>query len=275
MANVWHSSNMASRTDRFTLSKATEILHTRLEKQLPAVLRLSTPDLVTVRDFVHEVEACVDLLNGQAGVADAETAALLRGSVLQSSFPALLLLRQEETRAAAAFLVEQWRRTADALGESIHLPAGGGSGSEVREHGTPYRASLTLEQELLTLYNTVVFEALLAAEGQGRGRDILRRLMVQLALSYDQLGRAFGVSGETVRRWERGSHEIPAERMAVLAETEAALRRLVTIFKPERLPQVLRRKAALFGEESGLDWIFRGRMAEVAERYEAALAYQA
>lgn len=255
-----------------------DLLTARLEKHLPAIARLSTPDLATVRDFVHEVEACVDLLNGEAGVIDADTAALLRGSILQSSFPALLLLRQEETRAAAAFLIDQWRRTAEALGESVHLPSGediAGMGREVREHGTPYRASLDLERELLTLYNTVVFEVLLAAEGLGRGRDILRRLMAQLALSYDQLGRAFGVSGETIRRWERGSHEIPADRMAVLVETEAALRRLVSLFKPERLPHVLRRKAALFGEESGLDWIFRGRMAEVAERYEAALAYQA
>lgn len=263
---------MATLTDSLTLA-----LQARLEKHQPAVSRLSPPDLATLRDFVHEVEACVNLLNGEAGIADEDTAALLRGSVLQSSFPALLLLRQEETWAAAAFLVDQWQRTADALGESIHLPAGGGigGGREVRERGTPYRASADLEWELLTLYNTVVFEALLAADGLGRGRDILRRLMAQLALSYDQLGRAFGVSGETIRRWERGSHEIPADRMAVLVETEAALRRLVTLFKPERLPQVLRRKAALFGEESGLDWIFRGRMAEVAERYEAALAYQA
>lgn len=252
-----------------------DLLTARLEKHLPAILLLSSPDLATVRDFVHEMEACVDLLNGEAGVVDADTAALLRGSVLQSSFPALLLLRQEETRAAAAFLIDQWRRTAEALGESIHHPASGVSGGEVRESGTPYRASLEVERELLTLYNTVVFEVLLAAEGLGRGRDILRRLMAQLALSYDQLGRAFGVSGETIRRWERGSHEIPADRMAVLVETEAALRRLVSLFKPERLPHVLRRKAALFGEESGLDWIFRGRMAEVAERYEAALAYQA
>jgi len=257
------------------MANMTDLLTARLEKHLPAILRLSAPDLSTIRDFVHEVEDCVDLLNGEAGVADAETAALLRGSVLQSSFPALVLLRQEAPGAAAAFLVEQWRRTAEALGESIHHPAGGVSGGEVRESGTPYRASLDVERELLTLYNTVVFEALLATEGQGRGRDILRRLMAQLALSYDQLGRAFSVSGETIRRWERGSHEIPADRMAALTETEAALRRLVTLFKPERLPQVLRRKAALFGEESGLDWIFRGRMSEVAERYEATLAYQA
>lgn len=274
MAKVWHNEAMDITTEPLTLEQAIETVRVRLAKQLPAVGRLSSPDLSIVRDFVHEVEACVDFLNRAAGVAEEDGAALLRSSVIQSSFPALLLLRQEETRAAAAFLVEAWRRTAEALGESIYLPATGGSGLEVREPGTPYRASLDLERELLTLYNTVVFEVLLAAEGMGRGRDILRRLMAQLSLSYDQLGRAFGVSGETIRRWERGSHDIPADRMTTLVEAEAALRRLLNIFKPERLPHVLRRKATLFGDESGLDLIFRGRMAEVADRYEVALAYQ-
>ena len=98
--------------------------------------------------------------------------------------------------------------------------------------------------------------------------------MAQLALSYDQLGHAFGVSGETLRRWERGSHEIPADRMASLTEADGVLKRLLAIFKPERLAHVLRRKAALFGDESALDWILRGRIAEVADRYDAAFAYQ-
>lgn len=261
-------------TQFLTLEQAIETVHARLATQLPTIGGSSSPDMSMVRDFVHEVGACADFLNQAAGVTEEDVAALLRSSVIQGSFPALLLLRQEEIRAAAAFLVEAWRRTAEALGEPILLPATGGDGLEVRESKTPYRASLDLERELLTLYNTVVFEVLLSAEGMGRGRDILRRLMAQLSLSYDQLGRAFGVSGETIRRWERGSHDIPADRMTTLVETEAALRRLLNIFKPERLPHVLRRKAALFGDESGLDLIFRGRMAEVADRYEVALAYQ-
>ena len=36
-----------------------------------------------------------------------------------------------------------------------------------------------------------------------------RRPMTHLALSYDHLGRALNISGETVRRWERGTHPIP------------------------------------------------------------------
>jgi transcriptional regulator with XRE-family HTH domain len=259
--------------DSLSLKQAFETIQSRLEQQVPVLQRLTSPDLGAIRDFVQEVGACVDLLNTAAGVKE-EPAALLRNSVISSSFPALLMLRREEPRAALSFLIEEWRRTADTLGEALILPTLESSGSEVRERRIPYGLSMEMERELLTLYNTAVFEMLLTTENQGRGRDVLRRLMTQLSLSYDQLGRAFGVSGETIRRWERGSHEIPADRMAVLVEAEAALRRLVTIFRPERLAQVLRRKTGLFGDESGLDWIFRGRMTDVADRYEMALSYQ-
>jgi len=49
---------------------------------------------------------------------------------------------------------------------------------------------------------------------------------------------------------------------------------MLEIFRPERLFQVVRRKADLFDGESALEWILRGRVAEVADRYELALSYQ-
>ena len=60
-----------------------------------------------------------------------------------------------------------------------------------------------------------------------------------------------------------------------LQAASAALSRLPAIFPPERLPQVIRREAELFDGKPAVDWIVRGRIADVAERYESALAYQA
>ena len=141
------------------------------------------------------------------------------------------------------------------------------------ERATPLEAAEA--RELLATLNTVVFELLRDSESQVRGREILRRLMGLLSLSFDESGRLLGVSGETVRRWERGSHRVPDERMAQLEQAGAALERLVEIFRPERLARILRRAADLFRGETALDWILRGRISEVADRYEAALTYQA
>jgi hypothetical protein len=251
--------------------KTFETVLTRLEQQRAVLWQRGLPDFGAVRDFVHELDSCVALLNREAGVP-ADLDMLLRNTVVHSSFPILLLLEQD-TPAALTFLVGEWRRTAEMLGALESGQDWTSFPSEVRERGALYLVP-ERELELLTLYNTAVFELLRSTENQGRGREILRNLMAQLALSYDQLGRAFSISGETVRRWERGSNEIPADRMAVLVEADAARKRLLTLFKPERISHVLRRKAGLFGDESALDWIYRGRIAEVADRYEMALAYQ-
>lgn len=106
------------------------------------------------------------------------------------------------------------------------------------------------------------------------GREAIERLMDCLRLSQDQLGRLLGVTGETVRRWKAGATGIPLSRVAELTAAEAALNRLLRIFRPERLPLVIRRKADVFGGEAALAWILDGRIAEVADRYELSLAYQ-
>ncbi|MBM3745870.1 MAG: hypothetical protein FJW34_08735 [Acidobacteria bacterium] len=118
-------------------------------------------------------------------------------------------------------------------------------------------------------------DTVVAKDGVSVGRVAIERLMRGLSLSQDQLGRISGVSGETVRRWMTGATGIPLSRVAELTAAEAALNRLLRIFRPERLPLAIRRNAELFGGKRALDWILDGRIAEVADRYEAALAYQA
>jgi transcriptional regulator with XRE-family HTH domain len=117
-------------------------------------------------------------------------------------------------------------------------------------------------------------ETVVAETGVSVGRLVIERLMGGLSLSQDQLGRMLGVSGETVRRWKTGATGIPLSQVAELTAAESALDRLLRIFRPERLPLAIRRRAELFGGRRALDWILDGRIAEVADRYEAGLAYQ-
>ena len=43
------------------------------------------------------------------------------------------------------------------------------------------------------------------------------------------------------------------------------------MFRPRRLPEVIRRPAALFDAEPVLEWIERGRIIEVVQRYDRAV----
>jgi transcriptional regulator with XRE-family HTH domain len=250
-------------------------LRHRLETVAAGLAGPDLPDPGRVREVVEELDRCVSELSEAAKVAP-ERAALVRFAVLQAAFPALLSYRHGDPNLAWHLLTSEWERVLYTLGK----PDWGGA-TEIREGSGSYYGPLlelpdpAADQELLVLFNLAVFEVLRAASIQGQGRQEARHLMSRLALSYDQLGRAFGVSGETVRRWERGSHPIPDERLADLAAAGAALGRLEAMFRPERLSQVVRKKAGLFEGESALDWILRGRIAAAAGRYETALVYQA
>jgi transcriptional regulator with XRE-family HTH domain len=260
-----------SRGESTRMGLALSAVGSRLEARGRKLRRSAALDLGMVREFVRLLDQCFGELNRAAGIED-EQDALIRRSALQGSFPVLVFQRSGEGEFAASFLVETWRRTAETFGALLPLDWP----QEVAEAATPYCAfePAPVTQELLPMFQIAVFELFRDASSQAHGREILRRLMVLLGLSYDQLGRAFSVSGETVRRWERGSHPIPDERLPDLAQADAALSRLLEIFRAERLLQGVRRKAELFEGETALDWILRGRIGDVAGRYETALAYQ-
>ncbi len=249
-------------------------LRSRLELGPGAVHRLSESDPAAIREFVRLLDRCLSDLHRSAGL-EGDRSALVRQSVLQAAFPVLVYCRRRLPYLAADHLIRLWLQVTEAFGV---LGAALSLAQSVSE-GAPRTAALGDEvgdeNELLIAFHTAVLEVLLASQAGVRGREILRRLMAQLGLSFDQLGRMFRVSGETVRRWERGSHPIPDRRLAALAEADGALARLGEIFRPERLRQALRRDAELFDGESALDWILRGRISKAAARYETALCYQA
>lgn len=253
-------------------------LKARLEERAKRLQELEVPELGALREFVQALDLTYrDLLyrRGLSGLAED----LVRQSALQGSSPALLLYRSGRTEAAWNFIVTSCEQISQAFG-ARRPPYSSGNNMQTLVRSTPFRslkdmaAHLEREREFLAAFNNVIFEHVRLTAGQAFGREIVRRLMTHLALSYDQLGRALNISGETVRRWERGTHPIPEDRMAELIRADAALARLLEIFQPERLPQVLRRKADLFQGDAALDLILRGRLGDVADRYEVALAYQ-
>lgn len=264
MPIMWHNLAMTP------LDSIETPLRLRLEEHARKLRKLDGPERGPLRDFVLLLDGIVAELDQAVGLEEKEDA-LVRHCVLQGAFPIFLFARKLKVDAAWSYLMDIWERLARTFGIADKLFWR----SVVADSSTSYLSfNLPLEREFLVAFQAVVFEILRESENQARGRTGVRRLLAHLGLSYDQLGRAFNVSGETVRRWERGSHPIPDERLADLSSADSALGRLLVIFQPERLPQALRRKAELFGGETALDWILRGRMGEVADRYETALVYQ-
>ncbi len=106
-----------------------------------------------------------------------------------------------------------------------------------------------------------------------RACSIFERLQSGLDISFEDVATMFGATGEEARGWRDGSEEIPEITFARMIAAENALDRLAQVFRPERLPQVIRRRAPVFENERALDWILDGRIAEVAQRYDEGLAF--
>jgi len=276
---MWHNAPMAARTDSsrprlLSHEEALGVLQGHLGEAEALLTRLHPPTLGAVRRLAEGLAAGVSSLNERAGLAEPHAGAVLRWAL---SDPSLAVLVGEGRSAlAAAELAERWRSAA--------VRVAGAGGDEVAEPAALYAAGpppagsrLAPEDlaELVAAWPLAVAELVLTEGAQARGRAALRRLMVHLGLSQNDLGRMLGTTGETVRRWEARAVRMPEERVAELTAAEGALARLLALLKPEHLREAVRRKAGLFDGERALDWILRGRLAEVANRYEVALAYQA
>lgn len=262
-----------SRDERDAAPRLLEQLRERALLRLTPItsqLRQEPPRLDAVRALVSCLYECVDDVNRTAGLP-AHVRFVVSGSVLHSAFPVFLHYRRGYPDRAPDTLCRIWADQAAVFGvldTSSRMQAWLKSSNEPIE--------LTDEDcESLSIFHVAVGQCLRRADRTDEARRILRRLMTSLDLSQDEVGRMFGVAGETVRRWEHGSTPVPAKRLAALTSAEAALDQLAELFQPERLPLVIRRSAQLFDGESALDWILRGRIQEVADRYDRVLSYQA
>jgi transcriptional regulator with XRE-family HTH domain len=246
---------------RVAVRKAEQALEHRLASHRKLVPLLALGSAEGVRAFVVEVSNFFTDLGVKAGLPP-EQAPVITGAVVYDAFPSLLCYRRGERHVASRLLIARWRAY---LGQSV-------SPRDLRVS----RCRPTSEDDILLRVFVATVSGLLVEQAKtARGRAILARLGGALGLSHDDLGQMLGVSGETVRRWAHGKITVPEQQLAKLDSTDAALTRLQALFRPERLPEAVRRPAELFHGERAIDWIQRGRIAEVADRYEMALSYQA
>lgn len=112
------------------------------------------------------------------------------------------------------------------------------------------------------------------AKGATHAQAALRDLINGLGLSQAEAGEMLGVSTDTIKRWESDSADIPMEKQSAIVAAEASLQELHSLLRRERLPAAVRRPADLFAGECAIQWILRGRIAEVVDRYEEVLRYQ-
>jgi serine/threonine-protein kinase len=102
----------------------------------------------------------------------------------------------------------------------------------------------------------------------------LQRLSTHLSISDQDLARLLHASTETIVNWKSGENAMPIKMETRVMAADTALGRMLAIFRPERLPDVIRQKVELFQGRSALDLILDGRIEEVADLYDAAFAYQ-
>lgn len=248
------------------------LTRTRVERDLERTLAdredvknlLQQGSFSGIRKFAHLIYTCLEKLNAEAGLTGSG-AIVITSTALQSSLPSMLLFREGEVRAASHAVATLYLTLSTGEpAEPVRIP---------QKFLTKWKNERELD-DLVQMFPMAVFEETTAARKESSGKQILRRLMTCLDLSFDDIGRMLDVSGETIRRWERGVSRIPSETLANLEVADAALTRLIRLFLPQRLPEAVRRKADLFDGSRALDWILRGRITEVADRYEQTFTYQ-
>jgi transcriptional regulator with XRE-family HTH domain len=89
-----------------------------------------------------------------------------------------------------------------------------------------------------------------------RIRTPLDRISSVLGVSRTELARLFGVRRQAIEQWE--SRGVPGERQEKLATLNAVVDLLTAKLKPDRIPGVVRRPAAAYGDRSILDAIAAG-----------------
>jgi transcriptional regulator with XRE-family HTH domain len=228
-------------------------------------------DITIAREFLSAVEDCVRGFNIVA-ILDGEIASGIRCAVLQSGFPALLWCRRGNGAAGFDWIARMWELHASAFG--VPRAVAGVRNPDAQQLEKAVLPGAGVEEEM-AIYNAAVSELLAQRGREARIRQALRRLRTHLGMDYDEAGRMLGMPHEMVRRWESGEVEVPDSERAAIFGADAALTELLEIYRPERLPEVIRRPARLFDGQRALDWILAGRIQGVAERYRRTFLYQA
>ena len=233
------------------------------------------PNLAAARACVDWMILAILHLNRSIGF-EAQASIWVRDLVLSSASQAAVFWRHGWSDEARVSLLHSWidqslvfetswKHLYELRNRLIHDQF---SPAAIRLQGSD------LDREFLLVFSVAVAEKLSADQAESQARQAIRQLLARMELSVADLGRLLGVSADVVDQWESAQVMMPADARAIVTRANSALSRLLAIFRPERLPQVIRQKVALFRGESAYDWILQGRIQEVADLYEVAFAYQ-
>jgi len=233
------------------------------------------PNLAAARACVDWMILAILHLNQRIGF-EAQTSVLVHDLVLASASQAAVFWLHGWSEQARKSLLHSW------IDQSLAFEPSWKHLYEFRNRLVHAQFSPTatrlqgsdLDREFLLVFTVAVAEKLRTDQAESQARQAIRQLLARLELSNEDLGHLLGVSVEIVDQWESGRSSIPADTRAVLARADSAVVRLLTIFRPERLPQVIRQNVELFRGQSAYQWILQGRIQEVADLYEVAFAYQ-
>ncbi len=222
------------------------------------------PDLDSLRPIVKAVGERIAELNRSAEIPE-PVASLLWANCLSGSLPVVILAFYRELEAADLCLGRVWQAAAATLGgvapgASVALP------SLPAIDGKLAKLAAQAAAAWIPTFALALSEVAADLATANKADTIRDELRAHLALTDADVERILGVCGAI---------QASPEAHAYVASAGAALDRLLRLFRPESLPQVIRRHAALFDGQRALDWILAGRITEVADRYDVALSYQA
>lgn len=250
------------------------------------IQKLDPPTVDGVRGFLGLVSRTVDELNHQVGVPE-DRGPLVKSNILcNGAVSSLFAFCAGDVHTAASSLLTHWEEAVatvvkdskDFVSFRLHFTAEARKtrSTETRNNLARVFSKVSLErtQELIAYYAAALPEEINATIKGNQMRLALIRLMSALDLSFDEVGRMFGVSGETVRRWARQTNEVPEEKAAIIQTADSALSRILSHVKSHRVAAAIRRPAKAFDGRSALALILDGRIAQVAHAYEFALSYQ-
>jgi hypothetical protein len=143
----------------------------------------------------------------------------------------------------------------------------------------PFGARPSMEWAIQSLASRL--SALLTNQGIGARSwtsssniEMAQDLLESLAIDESQAAGMLRTTPDAIREYLAGRRAMPSSVETRIREAHAALRRLLRIFRRDRLGEVLRRQAPAFGKQPALDLILNGRIVEVVDVYERALTYQ-
>jgi hypothetical protein len=236
--------------------------------QACALLRdVSEPDLDSSLRFLRLAERCVMDMN-EAARLSGSSALVTRLGVLQSALPAFAACAAGNVRAAVDWISTEWHRYAELAGAmpeafTTESPAIDGLDDDK-----------WMSAEAFAMFNLAVSEHIAQVNPRSAARQAIDHLRVYLDLDFDALGTICGVSGEVIRQYAEGAGPLPPSARTVIVKADSQASRLIKMFRPERLADVIRRPARSFGNRRALDWILEGRIEEVADEYDRRFRYQ-